>query len=241
MKVKINTELNNLPKVDYRTLQPLQGNFKTLSEKNKSKLLKSLQKKGFFVPFFVWKSNEGNFVLDGHQRLTVLKENDVQPFELPVVFIDAESKKDALEKLLSITSQYGKVNPFGLDELVSEFDLGFDFLADETTFDDLLSNDLEFENEIGMAGVFAGDPPPQYQNPQYAQPQYGNSDLGGGAGANNPFDFGANNKEINVYDFEDEMTLKLTFSEIDYNRVVSKLREKNANLGKALLDILFNE
>jgi hypothetical protein len=93
-----------------------QGDAKTITRGNLDKLKRSIKKHGFFVPLFVWRKGSTTYIIDGHQRRKALLElrdegEEVPP--IPVEYIDAKSKKDAAEKLLAITSQFG------------EFDVGF--------------------------------------------------------------------------------------------------------------------
>jgi hypothetical protein len=142
--------LNNLPTISYRSLTILQGDLKTLSEKDKLKLCKSIIKHGFFVPAFVWKSEDAMYILDATQRyysLEALEENGYSIPPIPYVEIPARDKKDAAEKLLQITSRYGKINPetdffkqldidlehmdeIEIPELKIDFDTDFESFAD---------------------------------------------------------------------------------------------------------------
>ena len=47
---------------DYRILKPLQGNLKKLPEDLYKKLKKSFEQKGMFVPFFVWRKNDSEYL-----------------------------------------------------------------------------------------------------------------------------------------------------------------------------------
>ena len=52
----------------------IQGDLKSLSEKNFNKLKGQMLTHGFIVPFFVTKIEEKFFLLDGHQRFRVISE-----------------------------------------------------------------------------------------------------------------------------------------------------------------------
>lgn len=143
MKVKISETLKELPRVDYRKLVGLQGSLKDLDEANYNKLRNSFRAEGFFVPLFVWRDGTENeiYLLDGHQRVTVMRGEEVQatgeenPFEFPCVFIDAPTKQRAAEKLLIITSKFGKVTQEGWDWFQEAFEIETDFVIDMTGFD----------------------------------------------------------------------------------------------------------
>jgi len=99
-------------------LKTFQGKLKKLSQKNHKRLRQLILDKGFCAPIFIWENPEGEAkTLDGHQRLTVLEQLQTDGYTippLPVAIIYADSEKDAREKLLSISSQFGEWN---LDEL----------------------------------------------------------------------------------------------------------------------------
>lgn len=112
---------NNLPLIDYRECRPLQGNLKDLSEKNYNKLKGVLNKRGFTAPLFLW-FPDGDFgqpyIMDGHGRQRVMMKEDMQPYEVPYVKIEAKDMLDAKAQLLELTSQYQKVTQEGFDEFV---------------------------------------------------------------------------------------------------------------------------
>lgn len=125
-------------------LKPLQGDLKELSEKNFEKLKKSILKHGITFPFFVWQSDSANFILDGTQRDRVLIKMaedgyDIPP--LPCALIEAKDRKEAAEKILLISSQYGKMTNNSLEQFLTENELELPDLDDEL---ELPSIDLDF-------------------------------------------------------------------------------------------------
>lgn len=130
-------------------LHIIQGNLKELSEENYLKLKNSIIQKGFFCPFFVWQHNSINNLMDGTQRkLTLVKMKDEGfhlPDKFPIVVIEAESYTDAKEKLLAITSQYGKITDQGLYEFISDVDIDGKDLKDSFSFDNINFNKFEME------------------------------------------------------------------------------------------------
>jgi len=109
-----------LRRVPLEKLQRFQGALKSLGEDQYRKLKDSIAKHGFFVPVFVWR----NKILDGHQRLLVIeKEQWAVRDGVPVVDIEAETESDAAEKLLLISSTYGKIEPQGLYDFTELHDI----------------------------------------------------------------------------------------------------------------------
>lgn len=145
--IKISKTLEQLPTIDYRTVKELQGNLKDLTEANYKKLLNSLKKYGFIVPLFIWKHNNETYFIDGHQRNRVLLKENIEPYELPYIEIQAATEKEAKEKLLVISSQYGKVTREGFDSFT--FDLEMDWVTDTVNFDALNIQEIEqFQGNI---------------------------------------------------------------------------------------------
>lgn len=111
-------------------LTELQGNLKERTKKDIQKIITSINKFGFATPFFVWKHDGINHVLDGHGRLTALKymksQGEIIP-ELPVVYVDCKDEDTAKQLLLRITSQYGEMTA----ESVMEFMQGIDLEIEE--------------------------------------------------------------------------------------------------------------
>jgi len=111
--------------VDFKILVPFQGHLKTLSEENLEKLKKSIIKYGFTVPGFIWQSGKRKFILDSHQRqlaLYSLEDDGYTIPDIPIVYIQAKNKTEAKEKLLHITSQYGKFEKDGLSAFLESID-----------------------------------------------------------------------------------------------------------------------
>ncbi len=111
-----------LKRMPLATLKRFQGNLKELRSEQYEKLKASMELKGFFAPVFIWAGHE--WVLDGHQRLNVLeREGWAVEGGIPVVEIEASDEKDAAEKLLLLSSTYGKIEPQGLYEFTSEHEI----------------------------------------------------------------------------------------------------------------------
>ena len=142
MKIEIHNP-SNLPLIDYRQVKPLQGNLKDLKESNYNKLRIVLLKRGFTVPLFVWHppmwqpadATAPYFLMDGHQRQRVMLKEDMQPYEVPYILIEAKNQKEAKAQLLEISSQFGTITQEGFDEFTDELenedfeDISFDALA----------------------------------------------------------------------------------------------------------------
>jgi len=109
------------------SLMPFQGDLKTLSGESLTKLKASILKYGFTAPCFIWEHEGIKSILDAHQRVSALKSLRDEGYSIPhipVDYIDAEDEKEAKEKLLHISSQYGEFTQEGIANFV--LDAGLD-------------------------------------------------------------------------------------------------------------------
>ena len=101
-------------------LTEFQGGLKKRTDDDLAKIERSIKQYGFATPFFVWKHEGKNKVLDGHGRLQTLKAMKARGEEianLPVVYIDLPNEEAAKNLLLRICSTYGEMTA----ESVAEF------------------------------------------------------------------------------------------------------------------------
>jgi ParB family transcriptional regulator, chromosome partitioning protein len=105
-------------------LKPFQRDLKELSEQAYAQLRDSMEQYGFTAPMLAWRDDETVWVLDGHQRLRVLdREGWTVHGGVPVVCVEAETQKEAAEKLLVIASNYGDVDKQGLYEFGAHYEV----------------------------------------------------------------------------------------------------------------------
>jgi len=118
--------------------EPLQGNLKDKRPEDLDKLRKIIIEQGFDFPLFVCKVGGKNYTLDGHGRdiiTTELKDegykfkrpDGVLGYWLPIVYVFAEDKKKAKEKLLYLNSRYGRITEEGLSQFLNENNHQIDF------------------------------------------------------------------------------------------------------------------
>ena len=116
--------------LSYKELKTFQGNLKEMSKSNAEKLKKSILKYGWIAPIFVWNKD---YILDGHGRLLILGELfkiGYQIDNLPIVDIEAKTKKEAAEILLAINSKYQNITEEGLYQFVNEMELDLTDIKD---------------------------------------------------------------------------------------------------------------
>lgn len=121
-----------LPKAKLDAFLGLQGKLKVLTEEAFVDFRDRLLKKGFRVPLFVWADRRDKRIvrwrlLDGHQRVSTLRrmrdEGFTVPENLPYVQLEAADEIEAKDLLLSIVSQWGKIDDEGLRDFLEEAQL----------------------------------------------------------------------------------------------------------------------
>ena len=118
--------------VDIDQLTEFQGKLKERSAGDVEKIIKSIKKHGFSFPFFVWKNDGKNNVLDGHGRLLALKQMAAAGEEipaLPCVYISAKDEAEAKEKLLKLNSQYGHMTADSVAAFLGDIKIDFSEIA----------------------------------------------------------------------------------------------------------------
>jgi hypothetical protein len=143
--------------IDFSSLEPFQDNLKDLHKSEFEKLKHSIIKYGITCPFFLWK----NKCLDGHQRIRVLGEMLKDGYALPdgkVPFVEIEAKdtKEAKEKILLFTSQYGKISGDSLYEFLSLEGLSLDDIKMDVELPEIDFGKFEaefFKDSTGGDGI----------------------------------------------------------------------------------------
>ena len=119
-------------KLEIAEMTEMQGGLKERTDIDYDKIKLSICKFGFSFPFFIWKSGNKNYLIDGHGRFATLckmqKDGYIIP-PLPVVYIQCKNKTEAKQKLLRLNSQYGKMTKESVLEFAEDIDLNFDEIA----------------------------------------------------------------------------------------------------------------
>jgi len=148
--------------VDLDSLQELQGDLKSLHKNKAAKLRQSIEKYGITFPGFIWNSSNGNKIIDSHQRVRVLRQMlsdgwTLKDNKFPVVWIKAESEKEAKEKILLAASMYGEIDDASLQLFIEEAHID---ITDLQQIVDIPYVDLEMEN-ISIDGLTDDDDVPE--------------------------------------------------------------------------------
>lgn len=152
--------------VPLRDIKDFQGNLKTITPENLDKLKRSIKKHGFTAPIFVWEHEGVKHCIDGHSRIKALidlEDEGIKIPKIPVAYIYADNEKDAREKLLYITSQYGEFDRGGfldfseglqLDE-IRIVDKEYEILAEDIIYTEPKEIELQQYEKIHYLISFA--------------------------------------------------------------------------------------
>ena len=138
-------------------LVEFQGNLKERTDGDFEKIAKSIKKHGFAFPFFVWKHDGINHVLDGHGRMGALKRMVAQGEHLPplpVVYVNAKDQADAKELLLKLNSHYGQMSAESVRDFLGDLQINFEDLA-------LPEGVLDFSKDLNEAETVDDDALPE--------------------------------------------------------------------------------
>lgn len=128
--IKINCEAKDTLKLE--ELTEFQGGLKVRDNTDFEKIERSIKKHGFSFPFFVWKHDGINHVLDGHGRVGALNrmiaEGEQLP-PLPVVYVKCENEAEAKEILLKLNSTYGHMTAESVKEFIGDLEINIDDIA----------------------------------------------------------------------------------------------------------------
>lgn len=134
-------------------LKPFQGELKSLSDENHSKLRRQIVNSGFNFAPHIWINDRKKYILDGHQRLYVLKQLKKEGYEVgsvPINLVEADDFNDAKRKVLQAVSQYGKVEEDGFNDFTADVD--FDLSDFDIPGFDIPDIDLKDSNDETIDG-----------------------------------------------------------------------------------------
>ena len=149
----INIKCETQDRLEIAEMTELQGGLKERTDIDYDKIKLSICKFGFSFPFFIWKSGNKNYLIDGHGRFATLckmqKDGYIIP-PLPVVYIQCKNKTEAKQKLLRLNSQYGRMSKESVLEFAEDIDLNFDEIA-------LPDSVIDFTDQSGEVAETEGD------------------------------------------------------------------------------------
>jgi hypothetical protein len=134
--------MSNVLKIAYQTgmelqlaqLNAIQGDLKELTKENRSKLRSHIEESGFAFAPHVWHDSKSDtyYLVDGHQRVEVLKDMLRDGWEIgpiPVVPIDAKDIAEARNRVLQSVSQFGHVTNQGIVDFAGLINIDIETLG----------------------------------------------------------------------------------------------------------------
>lgn len=110
-------------------LTEFQGGLKIRGESDIEKIRKSITDYGFATPFFIWRNDATNYVLDGHGRVKALQAmqhaGEIIP-PLPVVYVDCKDESAARNLLLRINSTYGLMTADTVRDFIKDLNIAIE-------------------------------------------------------------------------------------------------------------------
>jgi hypothetical protein len=95
-------------------LTPYHSRLKSRDDKDIETLAGYITQYGFSMPFFVWRRDDDNLILDGNGRYIALnhlrKNGYTLPESFPVVYVNCRDEVDAQRKILELNNQNGVLN-----------------------------------------------------------------------------------------------------------------------------------
>lgn len=126
MDIIINCTGTEKLKLDDMTL--FQGALKTRTDADYEHIKKSILDYGFCAPFFIWKYDGLNSVLDGTGRYETLQRMKADGYGiplLPVVYIDCKDEATAKKVLLQINSHNGTMTVDSVRDFLGDVEFNF--------------------------------------------------------------------------------------------------------------------
>ncbi len=145
-------------RLTYDQIEPLQGNLKKRTDEQLDKICRSIIKHGWAFPEFIWSNDGHNYCLDGHGRQAAIPRLIEMGYtipQIPIVYIEAETRSEAKELLLKCISKYGTVTEEGFSEFLDfecdfiDFEIPEIYLLGEKDIDfDVQDSDFSKQEDI---------------------------------------------------------------------------------------------
>lgn len=129
-------------------LKPFQGGFKELRPAERVKLEREITELGIVEPITVWKDGKKNWIMNGHQRVDLLREmikaeKITISQGLPVQYVQAADHAVATDIVLALASTYGRINKKGLAKFLKKGGLSDEHLQERFSFPELDIDNFE--------------------------------------------------------------------------------------------------
>jgi DNA modification methylase len=139
--------------IDFHELTEFQGGLKERTQADYDKAKKSILKYGWSFVLYYWNDGKTKWIIDGHNRVTVLKQLEKDGYfipPIPAIEVFCKDRKEAKEKLLRLNSTFGKLTKESVLEFAEDIDLNFDEIA-------LPDTTIDFTDQSGEIAETEGD------------------------------------------------------------------------------------
>jgi hypothetical protein len=129
-QIKITCDVGDFLPLD--SIAEFQGEFKKRDQYDIENIIKSLVKYGINFPFFIWQDQGVSYCLDGHGRRTALlrlRERGWAIPDVPVVYVYAKDRAEAVQKLLRLNSRYGTITENSVADFIGNIAVELSELA----------------------------------------------------------------------------------------------------------------
>ena len=139
--------------IDFHELTEFQGGLKERTQADYDKAKKSILKYGWSFVLYYWNDGKTKWIIDGHNRVTVLKQLEKDGYfipPIPAIEVFCKDRKEAKQKLLRLNSTYGHLTKESVLEFAEDIDLNFDEIA-------LPDSVIDFTDQSGEIAETEGD------------------------------------------------------------------------------------
>ncbi|MDR0475570.1 MAG: ParB N-terminal domain-containing protein [Treponema sp.] len=139
--------------IPWRSIKPLQGNYKKRSNDDIKKLANLIIKRGIRFPSFISKIGKDIWAIDTHGRLLAyefLESIGYQIPNVPVAHIEAKDKAEAKQLLLECDSRYGHVTREGYAEFIEGIVVETEDLSLEIKIEETESREIAYKEKIEL-------------------------------------------------------------------------------------------
>ena len=146
---QIKNKVKSLRAISTDTFLALTFNTLKSDKRDVTKLKNAILKGGWSFPVYVWKDND--YVIDGKGRKQAVEELIKEGHtitEIPVVDIEAKDLKEAKQKVLEVSSQYGDVTKDSFEAFTEGFDADFDTFDIKGIDEDMFIEPEEKDDEV---------------------------------------------------------------------------------------------
>jgi len=124
MSKELTIKVKDCTTIPWELLKEYEFNNLKSETRDIQKLKKSIIKRGFCFPLYIWADHE--YVIDGNGRNKALRELEQEGYNipaLPIVEIEAKTKKEAKMRVLQANSDHGNIDRDSISQFSEDIDI----------------------------------------------------------------------------------------------------------------------